>query len=196
MTKEEDHISSTTHQVTLPSKWLVVASWSDVFNVVVVVDVDDDADKRPESRSGRDEATTAANLEPGCFCCRCCRCRCPQKVKGQTLSKWKKYFRLLLFHRRQFFSVEIPKRPFLIGSVWETKIQPLFEINALVSQSAEIDQWGSIRRKQFARWLYLSRMKNVSSCSSKKYFCLVQYAAGYHPGPVAPPRTDWASFKS
>ena len=28
----------------------------------------------------------------------------------------------------------------------------------------------------------------------KKYFWLVQYAAGYHPGPVAPPRTDGASL--
>ena len=26
------------------------------------------------------------------------------------------------------------------------------------------NQWGSIRRKQIARWLYLSGMKNVSYC--------------------------------
>ena len=37
-------------------------------------------------------------------------------------------------------------------------------------------------------------MKNVSYCFSKKHFWLVQYAAGYHRGPVAPPRTDEASF--
>ena len=28
----------------------------------------------------------------------------------------------------------------------------------------------------------------------KKYVWLVQYAAGYHPGPVAPPRADGASL--
>ena len=28
----------------------------------------------------------------------------------------------------------------------------------------------------------------------KKYCWLVQYAAGYHPGPVAPPKTDGASL--
>ena len=27
----------------------------------------------------------------------------------------------------------------------------------------------------------------------QKHFRLVQYATGYHPGPVAPPRTDGAS---
>ena len=37
-------------------------------------------------------------------------------------------------------------------------------------------------------------MKNDSYCSSKKYFWIVQCAAGYHPGPVAPPRTDGASL--
>ena len=31
-------------------------------------------------------------------------------------------------------------------------------------------EWGSIRRKQIARWLYLSRMKNVSYCLSKNIF--------------------------
>ena len=59
-----------------------------------------------------------------------------------------------------------------------------------------MNQWGSIRRKQIARWQYLSGMKNVSYSLSKKYFWLVQYAAGYHPGPVAPPRTVGASLKS
>ena len=58
----------------------------------------------------------------------------------------------------------------------------------------EQTQWGFIRCKQIARRLYLSRMKNVSSGLPKKYFWLVQYAAGYHPGPVAPPRTDGASL--
>ena len=37
-------------------------------------------------------------------------------------------------------------------------------------------------------------MKNVSHCISIKYFWLVQYPAGYHPGPVVPPRTDGASL--
>ena len=55
------------------------------------------------------------------------------------------------------------------------------------------DQLGSIRRKQIARWLYLSLLKNDSFCLSKKIW-LVKYASGYHPGPEAPPRTDGAPF--
>ena len=31
-------------------------------------------------------------------------------------------------------------------------------------------QWGSIRCKQIARWLYLSRIKNAPHCSSKYFF--------------------------
>ena len=34
----------------------------------------------------------------------------------------------------------------------------------------------------------------MSHTAYKKYFWLVQYAAGYHPGQVAPPRTDGASL--
>ena len=34
----------------------------------------------------------------------------------------------------------------------------------------------------------------MTRISYEKFFLLVQYATGYHPGPVAPPMTDGASL--
>ena len=59
----------------------------------------------------------------------------------------------------------------------------------------QVKKWGYIRRKQIARWLYFSRMQ-LFVLLIKKYFWLLQYAADYHPGPVAPPRTDGAPLST